>query len=167
MSDIKKIALDRALKTLSAMGCTFAIVDANKEMHGNPLTVLDELGSTYAIIDAAGVRHGLVSAVLEKMECQYVITTKDGMKYSNTIEKTPEPAPKPERQFPYGDTRAYVKTFIEPLDVGATVTIPADKYGVHNVQNSVTAWFVSNHGKNSCTTYRNRAANCVDVMRIG
>ena len=167
MSDIKKIALDRALKTLSAMGCTYAIIDADKELHGNPLTVLDELGSTYAVIDSAGVRHGLVSAVLEKMECQYVITTKEGMKYSNTIDKTPEPPPKPTREFPYGDTRAYVKPFIEPMEVGATVTIPADKYGVHNVQNSVTAWFVTNRGKNSCTTYRNRATGCVDVMRIG
>jgi hypothetical protein len=167
MNDIQKVALDRALKTLNALGCTYAILDVDKEMHGSPLTVLDEVGSTYAIIDAAGVRHGLVSAVLEKMECQYVITTKDGMKYSNTIERTPEAPPKPAREFPYGDTRTYVKTFIEPMEVGATVAIPADKYGLHNVQNSVTAWFVTQRGKNSCTTFRNKTTNCIDVMRIG
>ncbi len=130
MNDVQKAALDRSIKTLSALGCTFAIVDADKELHGSPLTVLDELGSTYAVIDAAGVRHGLVSAVLEKMECQYVITTKDGMKYSNTIVKTPDPVVKPQREFPYGDTRAYVKSFIGTMQIGDTVSIPADKYGL-------------------------------------
>lgn len=167
MSNIKSLALERALKTLSALGCTYAIVDSNKELHGSPLTVLDELGSTYAIIDTEGVRHGLVSAVLEKMECQYVITTSNGMKYSNTIESTPEPVARPEREFPYGDIRTYVKTFISEMNIGDTVSIPADKYGVGNVQNSVTAWFVTTFGKNSCMSTRNRETNTVDVMRIG
>ena len=167
MNDVQKAALDRSIKTLSALGCTFAIVDADKELHGSPLTVLDELGSTYAVIDSAGVRHGLVSAVLEKMECQYVITTKDGMKYSNTIDKTPDPVVKPQREFPYGDTRAYVKSFIGTMQIGDTVSIPADKYGVSNIQNSVTSWFVSTHGKNACTTFQNKSTNAVDVMRIG
>jgi hypothetical protein len=167
MNDVQKSALDRALKTLGALGCTFAIVDADKELHGNPLTVLDELGSTYAVIDLAGVRHGLVSAVLEKMECQYIITTKDGMKYSNTIVKTPEAPPKPPRPFPHGDTRAYVKSYITSMQIGDTVSIPADKYGIHNIQNSVTSWFVTHHGKNACTTFQNKTTNCVDVMRIG
>jgi hypothetical protein len=167
MNDIKMAALDRSIKTLTALGCTFAIVDAEKEMHGSPLTVLDELGSTYSIIDAAGVRHGLVSAVLEKMECQYVITTKEGMKYSNIIEKTPEPPAKPAREFPYGDTRAYVKSFVLGMAIGDTVAIPTEKYGFHNIQNSVTSWFVSTHGKNSCTTFQNKTTNAVDVMRIG
>ena len=165
MNDVQKAALERSIKTLSALGCTFAIVDADKELHGSPLTVLDELGSTYAVIDSAGVRHGLVSAVLEKMECQYIITTKDGMKYSNTIDKTPPE--KPKREFPHGDTRAYVKTFALGMNIGDTVSIPADKYGIHNIQNSVTSWFVSTYGKNSCTTFQNKATNSVDVMRIG
>ena len=167
MNDVQKAALDRSIKTPSALGCTFAIVDADKELHGSPLTVLDELGSTYAVIDAAGVRHGLVSAVLEKMECQYVITTKDGMKYSNTIEKTPEPPEKPKREFPHGDTRAYVRGFVNHIKIGDTVSIPADKYGMHNIQNSVTSWFVSTYGKSSCTTFQNKTTNAVDVMRIG
>jgi hypothetical protein len=167
MNDVQKAALERSIKTLSALGCTYAIIDAEKELHGSPLTVLDELGSTYAVIDSAGVRHGLVSAVLEKMECQYVITTKEGMKYSNTIDKTPEPEAKPARQFPHGDTRAYVKSFVLSMAVGDTVSIPAEKYGVHNIQNSVTSWFVSTYGKNSCTTFQNKTTNAVDVMRIG
>jgi hypothetical protein len=167
MNEIQKAALDRSIKTLSALGCTFAIIDANKELHGSPLTVLDELGSTYAVLDAAGVRHGLVSAVLEKMECQYIITTKDGMKYSNTIVKTPEDTSKPKREFPHGDTRAYVKSFVGNMLIGDTVSIPADKYGVQNIQNSATSWFVSTYGKNSCTTFQNKSTNTVDVMRIG
>jgi hypothetical protein len=167
MNDVQKAALERSIKTLSALGCTFAIVDADKELHGSPLTVLDELSSTYAVIDSAGVRHGLVSAVLEKMECQYIITTKDGMKYSNTIDKTPDPEIKPARQFPHGDTRAYVKSFALGMNIGDTVSIPADKYGIHNIQNSVTSWFVSTYGKNSCTTFQNKTTNAVDVMRIG
>lgn len=165
MNDVQKASLERAIKTLSALGCTFAIVDSTKELHGSPLTVLDELGSTYAVLDSTGVRHGLVSAVLEKMECQYVITTKDGMKYSNTIDKTPEPPAK--RAFPHGDTRTYVKSFVGTMQVGDTVSIPADKYGVGNIQNSVTSWFVSTYGKNSCTTFQNKTTNAVDVMRIG
>jgi hypothetical protein len=167
MNDVHKASLERAIKTLTALDCTFAIVDSAKELHGSPLTILDELGSTYAVIDSAGVRHGLVSAVLEKMECNYVITTKDGMKYSNTIDKTPEPPAKPVREFPHGDTRAYVKSFVGTLQVGDTVSIPADKYGVSNIQNSVTSWFVSTYGKNSCTTFQNKSTNAVDVLRIG
>jgi hypothetical protein len=167
MNAVQKSALDRAIKTLSALGCTYAVVDADKELHGSPLTVLDELGSTYAVIDSSGVRHGLVSAVLEKMECQYLITTKEGMKYSNTVDKTPAPVTKPVREFPYGDIRTYVKTFITEMKIGDTVSIPADKYGHHNIQNSVTSWFVSTHGKNACTTFQNKTTNTVDVMRIG
>jgi len=167
MNPVQKAALDRSIKTLTALGCTFAVIDADKEMHGSPLTVLDELGSTYAIIDAAGAQHGLVSRVLEKMECQYVITTKNGMKYSNTVDKTPEPAPRVQREFPYGDIRSYVKTFITEMQIGDTVSIPAEKYGHHNIQNSVTSWFVSTHGKNACTTFQNKATNTVDVIRIG
>lgn len=167
MNDVQKAALERSIKTLSALGCTYAVIDADKELHGSPLTVLDELGSTYAIIDSAGVRHGLVSAVLEKMECSYIITTKEGMKYSNHTDKTPDPEGKPTREFPYGDIRAYVKTFITPMQIGDTVSIPADKYGVHNIQNSVTSWFVSTHGKNACTTFQNKSTNTVDVIRIG
>ena len=167
MNDVQKAALDRSIKTLTALGCTFAVVDADKDVHGSPLGVLDALGATYAVIDSEGVRHGLVSAVLEKMECQYVITTKDGMKYSNTNDKTPDPVVKPKREFPYGDTRGYVKSFIANMQIGDTVSIPADKYGVHNIQNSVTSWFVSTHGKNACTTFQNKATNTVDVMRIG
>lgn len=167
MNDVQKAALDRSIKTLTALGCTFAVVDSEKDVHGSPLGVLDALGATYAVIDSEGVRHGLVSAVLEKMECQYIITTKDGMKYSNTIDKTPEPEAKPKREFPYGDTRGYVKSFIANMQIGDTVSIPADKYGVHNIQNSVTSWFVSTHGKNACTTFQNKTTNTVDVMRIG
>lgn len=167
MNEVQKAALDRSIKTITALGCTFAIIDAEKEVHGSPLTVLDELGATYAIIDSEGVRHGLVSAVLEKMECQYIITTKDGMKYSNTIDKTPDPVVKPKREFPHGDTRSYVKSFVSDMQIGDTVSIPADKYGVHNIQNSVTSWFVSTYGKNACTTFQNKTTNCVDVLRIG
>jgi len=167
MNDVQKAALERSIKTLSALGCTFAIVDTDKELHGSPLTVLDELGSIYAVIDAAGVRHGLVSAVLEKMECQYIITTKDGMKYSNTIDKTPDPVEKLKRTWDYGDIRQYVKKYIEPLEIGGTVSVPWDKFGAQHVQNSVTSWFVSTHGKNACTTFQNKSTNSVDVMRIG
>ena len=122
MNDVHKAALERSLKTLSALGCSYAIIDTDHELHGSPLTILDELGSTYAVIDSAGVRHGLVSAVLEKMECQYIITTKDGMKYSNTIDKTPDLEVKPARQFPHGDTRAYVKSFIGTMQIELGVT---------------------------------------------
>lgn len=165
MNPIQKAALERSIKTIAAMGCTFAILDPDKEMHGSPLTVLDEMGSAYVILDSDGVRHGLVSTILDKMECDYVITTKQGMKYSNTTEETPEV--KPVRDWVRGDVRKYVKTFTENLQIGDTVSIPWEKYGAPHVQNSVTSWFVFTYGKGSCTTFINRATGCVDVMRIG
>lgn len=167
MSSLHKAALERVTKTLSALGCTYAIIDQNKELHGNPLSVLDDLGTTYAVIDSQGVRHGLVSKVLEKMECQYIITTKDGMKYSNTIDKVDGTIKTKVRQYPHGELRAYVKTFLKDMQVGDIASIPAGKYDLRNIQNSATSWFVTQHGKQSCTTYQNATTKTVEVLRIG
>lgn len=167
MNDIQNMALSKALKTLSALNCTYAIIDGSKTLHGNPLGILDELGATYAVIDNDGVRHGLVSAVLEKMQCKYKITTKDGSTYSNARTQKQAKENSTKREFPYGEIRSYIKTHIENMQVGDVVSIPAMHYGLRNIQNSVTSWFVTNHGKQTCTTGQNPTTNTVDVLRIG
>jgi hypothetical protein len=167
MNDIQEASLERSIKILAALGCTFAIVDSDGTLHGSPMGVLEKLGAVYAIIDSDGVKHGLISALLDKMGCQYQITTQEGLRYSSTIDNQIVPTPKPEREFQYGAIRQWVRSFVETLQVGDTASIPCGMYGSHNIQNSVTSWFVSEHGKNSCTTFQNKSTNMVDVMRIG
>lgn len=82
----------------------------------------------------------------------YAIKLPDGTILGELIVKTVNKRP---LAFPYGEIKAYVKPFLENIEVGQKVVIPADKYGVARVRSAAGSIMAAKHGREMATCTAN------------
>ena len=115
-------------------------------------------------VETIALQRALV--LLNSINVQYAIIDSDGQKYGTLELATPKVRQRAESEFPVGELRTYIRPFVENLEIGGMVDLPASKFKIEKVQSGVGSWFNQKNGKGSAITSINRDKNVVEVLRV-
>ena len=100
-------------------------------------------------------------AMLQAAGAHYKIIDEENIEHSNMPERKSR-----QYKYPMGTLTRHLRPFVENMNVGDLVEVPASEYDLQSMQSSVTGWFCNNRGKGSCMTSQNRDKNVVEVIRL-
>jgi len=100
-------------------------------------------------------------AMLQGAGAQYKIIDEDGQEYTNFEAKKTRTY-----KYPFGALTKHFRPYVEKMEVGELVEVPAGIYDLGSVQSALTGWFCNNHGNGSCMTSTNKQKKIVEVIRI-
>lgn len=103
-------------------------------------------------------------ALLNAAKADYKIITPDGEEFGNLIG-----AKRPGKKVytrPRGTMLQHFKPFIEAMQPGECVKVPADFYDVEDVRGPISSWCSANWGVGSAITSIDRTHNVVEVLRV-
>ena len=110
------------------------------------------------------IKHAAITkalAMLQAANAQYKIIDEHGIEYTNINKRE-----RKKSIHPFGSVTAYLKPYVDNIEPGELVEIPAGKFSVDSVQSTVCAYFSKKIGKGSCMTAANKEKNIVEVIRI-
>jgi hypothetical protein len=108
----------------------------------NALQILDALKCSYAIIDVTGTKYG-------------------GLEVVDKAKRKRQP-----HKYTYGLMAKHLHTYLDKLEVGDVVSIPAENFALKDVLASASSMGVKKWGVKSVTSLSNQPTNCVEVLRI-
>jgi hypothetical protein len=110
---------------------------------------------------------GRMGHTLTNMGCQWVIVTPDGEKYGNMREE--DKNKRRPLKHPFGAKTAYVRPYMETLEVGQVAEIPVGGSGFDatEVINACSSLACRLWGNGQATSAYNSKTNMVEVLRTG
>lgn len=113
---------------------------------------------------------GRMMHALSAMNCKFLVITPEGEKYGNMREDD-KPAKGKRRplKHPFGVKAAYVRPYLETLDVGQVVEIPVEgsDFTATEIVNACSSLACKLWGNGQATTAFNPKTKMVEVLRTG
>lgn len=103
-------------------------------------------------------------ALLNAAKADFKIIAQDGSEFGNLI-GAKRPGKKTYTR-PRGTMLSHFKPFIENMQPGDTVNVPADFYDVEEVRGPISSWCSANWGAGNAITSIDRKNNVVEVLRV-
>ncbi len=106
--------------------------------------------------------------LINSLPVQYKIIDDDGNEYGELEVKIIKRTKKPrsERQFKFGEQKAYYLPYIKDMQVGDIAIIPFDKYVGEHLRGGVAAWACKYWGTGSHVSTCNQEKQIIEVLRI-
>lgn len=103
--------------------------------------------------------------LLDALGCSYAVLDAEGNKYGTLDINQPKNRKRSPSEFPHGEKRNYVNSYLCNMKVGDVVVMPWGKYG-KGLQGSVLSWFCKTHGVGSGTSTLNVEKQSIEVLRL-
>lgn len=104
------------------------------------------------------------ASMLDTWGAEYKIILPDGEELG-ALEVAPK-RKKAASKYPRGALSTHFLPYIEGMDFGDVVNVPAGEYPLETLRGSLSAWATHHWGNKSVTTFINHKTNMVEVLRI-
>ena len=104
--------------------------------------------------------------LLKSLNCQYAIIDANGVTHGDLPIAESNSKTRQKSLYGHGELAAYVKAYLENLQLGQVAEIPCGKYPLVTIQVSACNWMRTHAGSDSYTSHMNRETQCVEVLRI-
>ena len=113
-----------------------------------------------------------VDQALKKLKisgCAYKVMLSDGTVFEHKAEMFDARRRKnTDKPYKHGAIKEYYEPYIKDLDVGGVASIPCTEvFDFPTIQGSLTAHLSQRWGAGNYTTFSNKTANTLEVMRLG
>ena len=106
------------------------------------------------------------SQMLDKWSVPHKIMLPEGKEFGAlevVTKKTPARSP---RLYPFGALKNHFSPFVKDLQPGEVATIPAGEFDLEVLRGSLAGWACKEWGNKSNTTYINRNAGTIEILRL-
>jgi hypothetical protein len=100
---------------------------------------------------------------LKVLGCSFIVIDSNGTKYEygDAIRKKPK-----DKTVRNGDRRNYYMPFVQDMNPGDVVEIPAGEYSINEIQSGVSSILSKTWGNGSYVTSRDQKKNVLEVLRV-